>query len=71
MEREPDQYLMIINGVRRWMPIGEADVAYDDGFSQVSIGGYVREANGAVERRITDGEARRIAEIADAWSDDK
>lgn len=64
------RYLMIINGERKWLPIEEAGVAYDNGFVPVTIGGYVLVGN-FIERKITNTERRKIVAIADHHSERK
>ncbi len=64
------RYLMIVDGKRRWLPLGDAGVVYDSGWVSVNIGGKVCEADGT-ERDITDAERNRISVIADEHSGNK
>ena len=64
------RYLMIIDGDRKWLPIEEAGVAYDNGYAPVTIGGYVLVGD-FIERKITNAERRKIVAIADKHSESK
>ena len=64
-------YLVIMNGVRKWVPIREAGAACDNGWCKVELGGFVREQGGNTERPITEHERRLIVQIADEHSASK
>lgn len=67
---EYPQYLMWINGERRFLSLREAGIVYDSGYDQIEIAGEVMESDGKI-RSITDEERRRISEIADRVSSSK
>ncbi len=64
------RYLMIVNGNRLWLDIGNAGVAFDSGWVPVRIGGKVIEEDGT-ERDVTDEEKQRISDIAEEYSASK
>lgn len=71
MTGSTDKFLMVVGGVRQWMSLQEAGITFDNGWTTVEIGGYVRENGGDVERAITSEERAEISRIADDYSASK
>ena len=63
-------YLMRVDNVRRFMPIGRAGAVFDSGLQNVEIDGQVLESDFTI-RPITDTERLKIRDIADACSASK
>jgi hypothetical protein len=64
------RYLMWVDGKGKFMPIQEAGVNFDSGWSKVEIGGLVLE-EGFIARKITGEERLEISRIADEYSSGK
>ncbi len=52
-------YLMVIDGIRKWMTLSDAAAIHDSGLQRVEIGGYVMES-GMIEREMTIDDRRKI-----------
>lgn len=64
-------FLMYINNVPTYLPLGRAGAMYDNGFADVRIGGTVLlDCEGNV-RPITQADEKAIQEIADRHSASK
>lgn len=64
------KYLMKINGGRKFLPFGEAYVAYDSGSARVEFGRYVLNEDFSV-RKMTDEDKSKISDAADKYSASK
>lgn len=64
------RYAMQVGKEKKWLPLREAGIAYDNGWMDVSICGEVMEETGTV-RDTTDEERKKISDIADEYSESK
>jgi hypothetical protein len=70
MIEEFPKYQMVINGARRFLPFGEAYVAYDSGSADVKFGQDVLEQDFSV-REMTEEDRQKISAAADRYSESK
>jgi len=59
------KYLMLVDGVREWMPLWEAGIMHNN--DGVEVGGYVRDID-SEERTITCKEMKRLNNITKMWA---
>ena len=65
------KYLLSVNGEKKFYPLAQAGIVWDNGFADVRMIGLVLEEDGVTVRDIRDDEKRRIQKIADDYSASK
>lgn len=64
------KYLMIVNGVEKFRDLRQAAEAYDCGFGDVKVGGYVLNENFEL-RKLTTADVQAISNAADKYRSKK
>lgn len=64
------KYEIVTNGISEFLPLGQAGVAYDNGWAPVEMGSRVEQPDG-VYRPMTVEDRRKIVEVADDYSGSK